>query len=515
MSLAQWAIPFRVVILAFAFLALALGTEWISFFELWRDSLIYNHGFLVAAGVLFLLYTKRRDLLELQPGGSIFALAGLTASVAALILAQTADIRVLQLFVTPFILLFWGWAIWGKPFAKTAGGPIMLLLFAVPFWDDFSPPLQHITVFFNEILLNIADVPAQIEEFYITLEVGVFLVEGGCSGIRYLIVGVFLATFYSQLFYRSYPKAITLVLAAAFLSMLANWIRVFGIILAGHYTDMESSMMEDHELFGWVVFVIVALIPLFLIAGKLERKQGPEADSETLDAEKTPGTSAPHYRYAAIASTLVLLPLIVPIAVSGTMNEHANNWQPELFRVSDKWAGPLKHADFWHPAFQNPDIEMAGVYVSGDLERIQAQFVGYRQQDQGKELIYFKNSLFDPTEWRQLSETTTSTPAELIPGLDLATETVIQNKQNGRPVIVWSWYQLPHFRHHSGAVIKLVGSLKKLSGDGRGALVALAAHCGTDAGTDNRIDNNVDETVNCDAQRTILMQFLAEVTDYP
>jgi len=67
--------------------------------------------------------------------------------------------------------------------------------------------------------------------------------------------------------------------------------------------------MEDHELFGWVVFVIVALIPLFLIAGKLERKQGPEADSETLDAEKTPGTSAPHYRYAAIASTLAALSL--------------------------------------------------------------------------------------------------------------------------------------------------------------------------------------------------------------
>ncbi len=513
MSVAKSAVQYRTPILALAFLVLALGTEWLSFFELWRDSLIYNHGFLVLAGSLFLLYKKKSDLLQLRPEGSIFALTGLAGSVAALILAQTADIRVIQLFVTPFILLFWGWAIWGKKFVKIAGGPIMLLLFAVPFWDDFSPPLQHITVFFNEILLDIADVPADIEDFYIILEVGVFLVEGGCSGIRYLIVGLFLATFYSQLFYKSYPKAIILVLAAAFLSMLANWIRVFGIILVGHYSGMQSSMVEDHEFFGWVVFVVVALIPIFLIAGKLERKGARKASEEETEVKKATHPLPSKYRYAAMASALVLLPAIVPIALSGTIKERAAGWQPELFSVSGNWTGPLKHADFWQPAFRNPDIELAGVYVSEDLERIQAQFVGYRQQDQGKELVYYKNSLFDPTEWHQLSKTTTSIPGEFIPGLSLATETVIRNRQGGLTVIVWSWYALPQFRHHSPAIIKLAGALKQLSGDGRGALWAVAAQCSTEDSIEEA--DSPEETVNCDDQRTALKQFLGAVTDYP
>ncbi len=503
MHIGTSAVGFRTLFLVFAVLTLALWTEWAAFFTLWFDSLIYNHGFIVFAGTLFLLFKRKKALSQLRPQGSLFALVCLAGSVAALILAQTADIRFVQLFVTPFVILFWGWAIWGKAFAKTAGGPIMLLLFAVPFWDDFSPPLQHLTVFFNEILLNIADVPAEIKEFYITLEVGVFLVEGGCSGIRYLIVGLFLATFYGQLFYNSHLKTITLIVLAALLSMLANWIRVFGIIIAGHYTGMETSLVEDHETFGWIVFVIVALIPILLIAKKLERGEPQETVKAEPEKNRTSKPTRTKYRYAMVASALIFVPTVVPVALSGAIKETAESWQPELFTLNEDWSGPLRHADFWQPAFINPDIERSAVYVSEDLERIQAQLVGYRRQGQGKELVYYANSLFDPKEWHLLSETTTSMPENLVPGLSNANETVIRNKQNGITVLIWSWYELDDYRHHSGSMIKLAGALKQLSGDGRGALWAVAAQC----------DRQAD--VDCDPQRTALKQFLGDVTDNP
>lgn len=503
MSVAKSAIQLRVPILAVAFLALALGTEWLSFFALWRDSILYSHGFLVLAGTLFLLFRKRNALSQLQATGSALALVGLAGSIAALILAQTADIRLVQLFVTPFILLFWGWAIWGKAFVRIAGGPILLLLFAVPFWDDFSPLLQRITVFFNEILLNIVNVPAQIKDFYIILDVGVFLVNDGCSGIRYLMVGLFLATFYGQLFYRSYRSTIILVLAAALLSMLANWIRVFGIILLGHYTDMQSPMIADHEFFGWVVFVVLALVPIFLIAGRLEPRDNPPEPDQNPPARSASGRRRPKYGYLAVASALLLLPALLPMALSGVIAEQARSWQPELFTVNENWTGPLKYADFWQPAFRNPDIELAGVYVSADLQRVQAQLVGYRQQGQGKELVYYQNSLFDPQEWHQLSQATVSLPGGLIPGLGQLNETVIQNLRNGLPVIVWSWYELPQFRHHSPTMIKLVGALKQLTGNGRGALRAVAAEC------------HSGPEIDCDSQRTMLREFLGDLTDYP
>lgn len=503
MPIATSAVRFRTPLLALAFLALALWTEWAAFFSLWYESLIYNHGFIVFAGTLFLLFKRRKALSQLRPQGSLFALVFLAGSIAALILAQTADIRFVQLFVTPFVIVFWGWAIWGKAFVKTAGGPIMLLLFAVPFWDDFSPPLQHITVFFNEILLNIANVPAEIKEFYIILEVGIFLVEGGCSGIRYLIVGLFLATFYGQLFYSSHLKTFSLVLIAALLSMLANWIRVFGIILAGHYSEMETSLVEDHEAFGWIVFVIVALIPILLIATRLERSEPQKTLNSEAETNRTGERTRAKHLHIAVASALVLIPAVVPTVLSGTIKETADNWQPELFEVNEAWSGPLRHADFWQPAFNNPDIEKGGVYVSEDLERIQAQLVGYRQQGQGKELVYYANSLFDPKEWRLLSETTTSIPENLVPGLHTANEAVIRNKQNGTTVLVWSWYELAEYRHHSRSMVKLMGAVKKLSGDGRGALWAVAARC------------DGQEEVDCEPQRTAIKQFLGDVTAYP
>lgn len=507
MPISTFADRFRTPLLAIAFLALALWTEWAAFFTLWYESLIYNHGFIVFGSTLFLLFKRKKALSRLRPHGSLLALVCLVGSISALILAQTADIRFIQLFVTPFVILFWGLTIWGKEFAKIAGGPIMLLLFAVPFWDDFSPPLQYITVFFNEILLNIADVPAEIKEFYIILEVGVFLVEGGCSGIRYLIVGLFLATFYSQLFYTSYLKSITLILIAGLLSMLANWIRVFGIILAGHYTRMESSLVNDHELFGWFIFVVVSLIPILLVAAKLERGASPKAHENAADTYSTPDQASTKYRsrylYSIGASALVLIPAIVPIALSGTIKETAASWEPDLFKLNNDWSGPLKHADFWQPAFINPDIERSGVYVSKELERIQTQLVGYRQQGQGKELIYYANSLYNPKEWQVLSETTTPMPEGLVPDLSNATETMIRNKTNGDTVLIWSWYEVGEYRHSSRAMIKLIGALKQLSGDGRGALWAVAAQCGSQ------------DEVTCEPQRNALKQFLGDVTDYP
>ncbi|WP_158499476.1 MULTISPECIES: exosortase A [unclassified Marinobacter] len=489
--------------IAVVFLTLALWKEWETFFSLWIDSLIYNHGFIVFAGTLFLLFKRKESLSQLQPVGSALGLFFLLGSIPALVLAQTADIRVIQLFLIPFIILFWGWSIWGIQFAKTAGGPIMLLLFATPFWDDFSPALQHITVFFNGLLLSLTNIPAEIKEFYIILEVGTFLVEGGCSGVRYLIVGIFLATFYGQLFYNSHRRTVFLVVIAALLSMLANWLRVFGIIAAGHYTEMQTSLVEDHELFGWGVFIVIALIPTLLIAAKLEGKA--LAHRYITPGNNISARNSRNYLYLTLASALLLMPAIIPLALSGPMKDTGSDWRPSLFALSDGWKGPLKHAEFWHPAFKRPDIELSGVYVSEDLQRIQAQLVGYRQQDQGKELIYYANSLFDPTEWHLLSQSNTPVQENLIPGLNAVTETVIQNRLSGLPVIIWSWYQLGDFRGVSPSMVKLVGALKQITGDGRGALWAVAAQCDASGGGD----------VDCGPQRNHLIHFLGDIERYP
>jgi len=481
-------------LLSVPLLVLGLWAEWRAFFSLWYDAIIYNHGFLVLAGTLFLLYLRRESLANLRINASPLALFLLAGASVVLLLSQAADIRVFRLLLVPVIIIFWGWSIWGKDFLKVAGGPIMLLVFAVPVWDDLSPLLQHITVFFNDILLQLAGIQATIKEFYIILEVGTFLVENGCSGVRYLMVALFLASFYGQLHYRSYAPTVLLVVIAGLLSMLANWIRVFGIIAAGHYTNMETSLVEDHELFGWVTFVIFTLVPLFYISARLDRTTERANQSASTPArEPASRTSA---AWPVAASLILVWPSLVPFAVQAKTEQIAGAWNPTLFESIPGWRGPLKHANIWQPDYQNPDINLAGVYVSEDLQQVQLQITGYRLQTQDKELIFYNNRLFDSDEWKLVSQTTYELGTPYAPDLEKVNETIIQRRSDSEQVVVWSWYDVGDTLTDSRLRAKVIGALNKIAGDSRGALWALAGRCESE------------EIAECDQQRDAFRDFL-------
>ncbi|MEX2475934.1 exosortase A [Marinobacter sp.] len=482
-------------LLAIPLFAFALWGEWRDFFRLWYDSIVYNHGYLVLAGIVFLLFIRRDALASLTVNRSILALVLLAGASGVLLFAQAADVQFVRLTLVPVVILLWGWSIWGREFLKAAGGPILLLLFAVPFWDDFSPVLQHITVFFNDIFLALADIEAVINEFYIELEVGTFLVENGCSGVRYLMVALFLACFYGQLYYRSAPRTALLVVIAGLLSMLANWIRVFGIIAAGHYSNMESSLIEDHELFGWVIFLVVTLVPLFFIADRLDprRSNDPGADTPHSTAP-TPTCTA--VVWPVIASFLVAWPSVIPLAVEARTERIAESWRPALPEGNGDWRGPLRHANIWQPDYQNPDIDLSGVYVSDDLQQVQLQITGYRRQTQHKELIVYGNELFDASEWQLVSskKQTMTKPSPVSP--ERVNETIIHHRAKDRTIILWSWFDVGDLLTDSTIEAKVAGALKKISGDSRGALWALASYCSENGPPD------------CQQQRAAFARFL-------
>lgn len=466
-------------LLALPLLLIALWPEWVDYFLLWNDSIIYHHGYLVAGGSVFLLYLRRQSLLRLEPTGSWLALPLLIGAVAFLILSQAADVRVFRLLLAPIIIVLWGWTVWGFRFVRIAGGPVMLLVFAAPVWDDFSPLLQHITVFFNQIFLGIVDIPATIEEFFIILEVGTFLVENGCSGVRYLMVALFLGAFYGELYYPNYRRILLLVVIAGLLSMLANWIRVFGIIVAGHYTNMETSLVDDHEMFGWVVFVVVTLLPLYFIAGKLEGRQEQEKKlTHEMTGQTETAGKAGSVAWPAIASLLILAPLAVPWLLAPRIAATGEQWEVTLPDLSPEWRGPLTHADFWHPVYLNPDFEKSGVYVSDGLARIQLHITGYRTQGDNKELIAYDNQLFNRKQWTEVNRTTKPISDDVSKDLTRVNQITLASRNRADShLLVWYWYQTGDQMLASAKRTKLTGGAIKLTGDNRGALWAIASPC--------------------------------------
>ncbi|OAN92175.1 EpsI family protein [Marinobacter sp. EhC06] len=464
------------------FFLLLFLPEWLEFFELWYSGTIYTHGFLVLAASGYLLFQVRDSLASLERRPSKLGFAVLLFFCAVMLVAKAADIKTIRLLCLPFLIVSWGWAIWGPRFLKLAAIPVGLLIFASPIWDDMSPIFQAITVFVNGLLLDAVGIPADIHELYITIPAGTFFVAGGCSGVRYLMVGLFLAPFYGFLYFPGYRRTVALIAIAALLSMLANWIRVFGIIVIGHVTDMQSSIIEDHEAFGWLTFLVFCLIPLFFIARWLEPRNNSPTPLERMEAKlrehQQPAEGAATRRgTVTFASITVLLVPVIFYSQTVLFEERNEGWSPSLPAAADDWRGPLRFATIWSPSFVNADFSLSGTYVSDQLERVQLQVEAYRRQAQGKELVYYRNSLFDDSEWNLTTQRSVSVPQSNGFGVDQVTESELLNLETGRRILVWSWYRIGEFSSPSRVKIKIFGGLRSLSGKSDGSFVALAAEC--------------------------------------
>ena len=481
------------------FFAVVFFPEWAAYFELWDTSIIYAHGFLVFGAILFLLILKRNEIFALRPAPSFTAFIALLALCGIMLIAKAADIKTIRLLVVPFIIASWGWTIWGFDYVRKVGVPVLLLVFAAPIWDDMSPVFQAITVFFNRFLLDMVSIPAEIREFYITIPEGTFFVAGGCSGVRYLMVALFLAPFYGYLYYKSFYRSLLLTLIAGFLSMLANWVRVFGIIVAGHVTDMESSLIEDHELFGWFTFVVLCLVPLVFISRALEpAKRDASAPESIIESDRSKPPIKRNGIVAALASGLVLAVPTIFYTQTVIFENENEQWHPDIPVSNSQWRGPLRFAEVWRPSFVNADISENLMFVSDNLKRVQFSVVGYRTQDQNKELIYYKNRLFEDG-WRQLDSTTRALNQPNAFNIKEVTETMLLDESNGDTVLVWSWYELNNYASRSRLRIKLVGGLQALTGDSSGAFLALAGRC----------EGFTLET--CTEQREAFREFMASV----
>ncbi len=311
------------------------------------------------------------------------------------------------------------------------------------------------------------------------------------------MVALFLGAFYGQLYYRSFRSKAILVITAGLFSLLANWIRVFGIIAAGHYTNMETSLVKDHELFGWVIFIIFTLIPVFFVSSRLEDSSRARPNQAIPEEVPSP-ISGKHTSalWPTVASFLIIWPAIVPLALQAKTEKVAQSWNPTLAEGASDWRGPLKHANIWQPEFSDPDIDLSGVYVSDDLKQVQLQILGYRNQTQNKELIFYKNRLYDSSDWQLVSTTKRELGDSYSRSPERINETVIRNKQDRSQVIVWSWYDVGGFLTDSKLEAKVAGALKKITGDSRGALWALAGRC------------EVSQHSGCEQQRQAFTQFL-------
>ena len=224
---------------------------------LWRhgfDDGTYSHAYLIPFITLYLYFIlSQSGKLEFRNKLAITPTILLISSCYLFFITTNAQISVgywgtfLAIFITSVTMLY--------RFNFFIIFPAAFLIFIFPFWGILVPVLQNVSVVAVTYMMSFTDVPTYVEGNFVTIPAGVFQIAGGCSGLRYVIVSLAIATLFIFLNIRNTKRAILFFSITILGALLTNWIRITALILIGDYTNMESSLMADHNTFGWYLYV--------------------------------------------------------------------------------------------------------------------------------------------------------------------------------------------------------------------------------------------------------------------
>jgi EpsI family protein len=425
---------------------------WPSVSSVWFDDGTYSHGLLLIAVCGWLIWrdgrrhgwppvrTDWRWLIPLLIIAVLFRLS----TIAALDLPQ-------RLLLIPLLFCLAG-TLGGLLWLKRFCFPLLLLSLVIPMWGLLVAPLQTLAVLVVSSLLALIDIPASIDDTHIRIAAGTFAVSQGCSGLRYLLVAAAITLLWGHLYLRDLRTTLLYLLIGTAFALVSNWLRIVGLILVGHYTDMQHPLMEDHNNFGWYIFA-AALLPLFWIGRQLpHRDQIPAPSAEALPAAAHPAT-------ALMTIAVLVLPTIFLQARPDMRLLHAPlpaaGWQAIRPQYGD-----------WRPAMENADLEWHLAYQNVDGEKIRLHLYWYNHQRPGAELLGENNTLL-VDGWH----------GNLIPSPCPLPWRCMQIQQNRTERVMMYSYLVNGRLVSSPVMIKLQQLLAGLSGNAGAALIALDSDC--------------------------------------
>tara|TARA_R110000764_G_scaffold233187_3_gene325998 strand:- start:3696 stop:5138 length:1443 start_codon:yes stop_codon:yes gene_type:complete len=237
---------------------------------LWRHSFddgTYSHAYLIPFITLYLYYQLQADnLLAYKSHFSLFGFLLFVASCYGLFVSVSAQISVgywlssLGVVISAIIMLYeYHWRVIF---------PAAFLILIIPMWGPIALILQSISVNAVNFMMGFTGIPTYVEGNFVSIPAGVFEIADGCSGLRYFIVSIAISSLYVFLNMKN-TRNITLFISVAIIgALVTNWIRITLLIIIGDYTDMTSSLMTDHNNFGWFIFAPFMIL-LFIFGNYL------------------------------------------------------------------------------------------------------------------------------------------------------------------------------------------------------------------------------------------------------
>ena len=398
----------------------------VSAFDIWYISEIFQHCFFVIPGALYLIYLQRQALAGYVITPSYWAIPFILGQIVVYVIGVAGDIQLLMHMALFSLLPTLIWFAIGNKAAWHIVFPLCFMLFSIPIGEELIPFLQEVTADISVYFLGLTGVPLFRSGLYIEIPEGRFLVAEACSGISFFIASIVIGNLYAYMNLHSPVRRILFVGLAILYPILANAIRVYGIILTGHLTDMQHAVGADHLIYGWFFFAIV-IVSLVLL-GEVFRRGDTAPPLLTI----RPAEQA-EYRMKSVIGMIVVLALGIVWSVN-VANPTPSPTAKQVIPLSYKTANMASlTATPWQPEFNGEASQGKQIltYAGLDFEIFQ---VAYSAEE--GELVGFQNKLYAQDRWTLVDAST----LEFDNGLSVVKQNVISVRSEKRDIYFAYWF---------------------------------------------------------------------------
>lgn len=467
------------VVAAFVFACLlsisVFPDVWASMVRVWLNSETFAHGFIALPCAAWMLWRRREDWDTLPQQTWWPASFALAACGLVWLVGRLGGVSSIEQFgavgVIPATMLLLA----GPSLTRAIAFPLAFLFFAVPIGEFLTPMMMDYTADATVAAVRWSGVPVFREGLHFTLPTGRWSVVEACSGLRYLIASLALGVLYAYLQFRTLRYRLAFVALAIVVPIIANWVRAYGIVMLGHWSNMRLAAGADHLIYGWLFFGFVMAL-LFWIGSRLREPVVSTANSGTGKNVEPPldtGVHASSPSWSRKSRIGFALAAVVTIAV----------WRPIAATLLDQSAiidgiGPLRAAVDGFPPAAPLDYEPHFVDAVGTL-RIGRTIEGapvelhafyYARQQETHEMVHGNNFVVRANDFQSqiISRNTEETPWGTAAAYRI-------RRTSGKMLLVWQWYAVGTTQTANDYRAKAATAWSLITGHGDQSLVLVLA----------------------------------------
>tara|TARA_B110000879_G_scaffold9192_1_gene11793 strand:- start:1931 stop:2770 length:840 start_codon:yes stop_codon:yes gene_type:complete len=263
---------------------------------------------------------------------------------------------------------------------------------------------------------------------------------------------------------------VAIIAMAIAIALVGNWVRVLILVLVAHYSEMENALVHNHGFFGWAVYGVF-LIGFFIASTALVNRspQIAEPALESAEIEPVKKRSMGH-RVQLLSITLITVALVAT-PLWGRYQSSVSILQGELnvnFSGFD-FVEFAADANVWLADYEGYDSAQYTNTIVGGRE-YELTLLTYKEQRQGRELIYYQNTL---AHERFLDSQLPVTVGEN----QVLNQSLVKTPEVSR--LVWWGYRVAGSYTDAALMAKILQLPALLKGDPFASLVTLSTECGS------------------------------------